>query len=137
MPVIGLRQLSTIIGVLAGLTELFLAFGAAHGEGKSADYVGIFIYIVPLIMMLGALSVSYSRETYLGAGIMVVTFALQHVLDPIRAIYILPMLLVVAAVALALRVDAELRAASQPGAATQPGWASDDRVRANAAASRV
>jgi hypothetical protein len=109
MPAIGLRQLSTIIGVAAGLLELFLAFTAVKEGGKSADYVGMFIYIVPFILMLGAVLVSVKHETYLGAGIMVVAFAIQHVLDPIRGVYILPMLLVMAAVALALRVDHELR----------------------------
>jgi hypothetical protein len=114
MPAIGLRQVSTIIGVAAGLLELFLAITAVKEGGKSADYVGMFIYIIPFVMMLGAALVSMKHETYLGAGIMVVAFAVQHVLDPIRGVYILPMLLVMAAVALALRVDHDLRNESAP-----------------------
>jgi hypothetical protein len=116
---IGARQLSTVVGVAAGLTELFLALTAVITTGKSADYVGMFIYIIPFIMMLGAVMVTYRQEPYLGAGIMVVAFALQHVLDPIRGIYILPMILVGIAVALALRVDHQLRtSAAQAGRPT-------------------
>jgi hypothetical protein len=118
MPAIGLRQLSTIIGLAAGLTELFLALTAVAMTGKSADYVGMFIYIIPFIMMLGAVLVSVKHETYLGAGIMVVAFAMQHVLDPIRGVYILPMLLVMAAVALALKVDHDLRGESAAASGT-------------------
>lgn len=105
MQAIGLRQLSTIIGVAAGLVELVLAFTAVKVGGKSGDYVGIFIYAIPLIMMFGAVLVTLKRETYVGAGIMIITFAVQHVLDHIRGVYILPMVLVTVAVVLALKVD--------------------------------
>jgi hypothetical protein len=118
MPAGGLRRLSTIIGVIAGLTELVLAFTAVVTTGKSADYVGMFIYVVPFVIMLGAVLVSYRHEPDLGAGMMVVGFAIQHVLDPIRPIYLLPMVLVAIAVALALRADYDLRHQAAQNAAS-------------------
>jgi hypothetical protein len=92
------------------LTELFLALTAVVTTGKSADYVGFLIYVIPLVMIAAAVAVSYWYEAYLGAGIMIVSFGIQHNLDPIRGVYVLPMILVAIAVILAMRVDYEIHA---------------------------
>ncbi|MBX6424721.1 MAG: hypothetical protein IRZ09_02170 [Variibacter sp.] len=109
MRTIGLRQLATALGVAAGLVELFLVATAVAETGRSADYAGIFVYILPLVIIGGAIAVSYVQEAAIGAGIMIVGFATQHVMVHIRGASILPMILAVLAVALAMRVDAEQR----------------------------
>jgi hypothetical protein len=110
MPAIGLRQAATILGVAAGVLELVLAALILKDGPKAFDYTGLFIYIVPLVMIAGAVAITYVRETFVGAGIVVVTFAIQHTLAHLQTIHLIPMALATAAVVLAMRVDVDLRA---------------------------
>ena len=107
-----LRNAALALGVVSGLIELYIAATAVAATGRSSNYTGFMLFVVPWGVIAGAVAIRYYRETYLGAGVILVSIAIMHVLVEIKGMYFLPILLAAGAGAIGVYLDSMTRNAA-------------------------
>ena len=104
-----LRNVALALGLASGVIEIVIAATATTETGRSSNYQGVMLFVVPLGIIVGALAIRYYRDAYLGAGIILVSAAMMHVLVEIKGIYVLPVALAAAAILIGVYLDAMSR----------------------------
>jgi hypothetical protein len=114
-------KLAAALGALCGLIELYEAITFVEDIKRGSTNVvrGVFIFILPLVIVAGAVGIFF-RNIILGAGAIVVGLALQHYLIEIAGRHYLALALGLAAVFLAMSVQRrhdfeELKREEAPG----------------------
>jgi hypothetical protein len=113
-----LKNVAMALGVSSGLIEIFLAATTVAAVGRSANYVGFMIYVVPLLIIAGGLAIRLYPDSALGTGVVLNGIAIQHVLVEIKPIHYLPIILAVLAVIIGLYLPEHLSARSDAPART-------------------
>jgi hypothetical protein len=108
-----LKNIAMALGVMSGLIEIYIAYTAAPEVTRSSDYAGFMLLIIPLGIIAGALAIRFYRESHVGAGIVLMSIAIQHILLQIKPLYFLPIVLAGLAVAIGVYVDDARREAAR------------------------
>jgi hypothetical protein len=99
-------KLAAVLGAICGLVELYEAatFVEDIRRGSTNVVRGVFIFIMPLVIVAGAVGVYFERVV-IGAGTMLVGIGIQHYLIDMAPRHFIPVAIGLAGIFLAMYVQ--------------------------------